>query len=80
MLRLKSLGHPDCSKYGISIFKEALTEVGEIEAERIIGMAYATRVRNLKDDDFNDFIKSLKVDLKNDTDTKTEVERLKSMI
>ncbi len=80
MLRLKTLGHPDCQGYGISIFKKALKEVEEIQADRITGMAYAVRIRNYKQDDFEVFIKSLKTDMKVASDRNTEVERLKSLI
>ena len=62
------------------MFKEALKEASEIEADRITGMAYAVRVRNHKQDDFESFIQSLKADLTDTAQKKNEVERLKTLI
>ena len=55
------LGHSDCVHYGISFFRDAMITSEELENERTVSMAYAVRVRNVKDDAFNSFIDALSI-------------------
>ena len=79
--RLISQGHPDCINYGISFFRDAVLAAEELESERVIGMAYAVRVRNANKEVFGDFIESLKArgkDVSKEKEIAQDVDRLRS--
>ena len=56
--RLVTLGHLNCTDYGVSFFSDAINETYAIEGERVIGMANAVRVRNADKKSYEAFINS----------------------